>query len=209
MFAANLSPVQTPSTPLSSRGRATRVRLLAAARQVFEERGFPDTRINHITAAAGVSYGSFYTHFTSKESIFEEVASALFEEMFASDDAPHGTTPLERIAHANRTYAERYRANARLMGIVEQVATIDAHFRGLRQQHRRTTTDRTSASIRRWQEQGTVPRELDARTAALALGAMLDRTLYLQYVLNEGEATDEDLIGTLNLLTAQALGLRD
>ena len=83
--------MQAPSTPLSSRGRATRQRLLTAARDVFEERGFPDTRITHITDAAGVAYGSFYTHFASKEAIFQEVASALFEEMFAPDDAPPAT----------------------------------------------------------------------------------------------------------------------
>ena len=201
--------MQAPSTPLSSRGRATRQRLLTAARDVFEERGFPDTRITHITDAAGVAYGSFYTHFTSKEAIFQEVASALFEEMFAPDDAPLGDTPRQRLEHANEVYAARYRRNARLMGIVEQVATIDDDFRALRQSQRRATTDRTASSIRRWQQQGAVRTELDAHTAALALGAMLDRTLYLPYVLGEGAATDEEAIGTLNLLAVQALGLDD
>lgn len=201
--------MQAPSTPLSSRGRATRQRLLTAARDVFEERGFPDTRITHITDAAGVAYGSFYTHFASKEAIFQEVASTLFEEMFAPDDAPPGDTPRRRLEHANEVYAARYRRNARLMGIVEQVATIDDDFRALRQSQRRATTDRTASSIRRWQQQGAVRTELDAHTAALALGAMLDRTLYLQYVLGEGAATDEEAIGTLNLLAVQALGLDD
>ncbi|MDI1290462.1 MAG: helix-turn-helix domain containing protein, partial [bacterium] len=44
--------------PLSERGRRTRERLVAAARQVFEERGFDATRMSDIAQAAGVSHGT-------------------------------------------------------------------------------------------------------------------------------------------------------
>ncbi|MEU4641445.1 TetR/AcrR family transcriptional regulator [Micromonospora sp. NPDC023814] len=197
----------TPSLPLSSRGRATRERLLTAARKVFEERGFVDTRIAHIASTAGVAYGSFYTHFPSKEAIFYEVASRLFDEMFATDPSTsRPASPRERLEQANRNYCARYRENAALMAIVEQVATIDEGFRTLRQSHRRTTTERTARSIRRWQAEGLVSTDLDAYVAAQALGAMVDRTLYLRYVLGESDAND-NVVDTLNLLTVQALGL--
>ena len=39
--------------------------------------------------------------------------------------APPGLSPAERIAHANRGYLEEYRRNARMIGIMEQVATVD------------------------------------------------------------------------------------
>lgn len=194
-----------PSLPLSSRGRATRQRLLDAARRVFEERGFIDTRIAHIAREAGVAYGSFYTHFASKEAVFYVVADQLFEEMFAPD-GPWDETPRERLEHANRSYWQRYQRNARLMAIVEQVATIDDGFREVRHRHRRTTNDRTAESIRRWQEAGLVPLDVDAEVAAQALGAMVDRTLYLRCVLGEGDPGPAAL-DTVNLLTVQALGL--
>jgi hypothetical protein len=92
------------------------------------------------------------------------------------------------------------------MAIVEQVATIDEDFRTLRQSHRRTTTDRTARSIRRWQAEGLVSADLDPYVAAQALGAMVDRTLYLRFVLGESDAND-NVVDTLNLLTVQALGL--
>lgn len=174
---------------------------------VFEERGFVDTRVSHIATAAKVAYGSFYTHFASKEAIFYEVATSLFEEMFAHDDhLSEPATPRERLEQANDSYSERYRRNARLMAIVEQVATIDPGFRDIRQRHRKETTDRTARSIERWQDQGLVDAELDAHAAAQSLGAMLDRTLYLRCVL--GEVSDgETGIDTVNLLTVRALGL--
>jgi AcrR family transcriptional regulator len=204
---ATLAAVPEPSQlPLSSRGRATRERLVTAARVVFEERGFIDTRVAHVAREAGVAYGSFYTHFPSKEAIFREVASRLFEEMFAPDDSPRGGTPRERLEHANATYWERYVANAGLMAIVEQVAGFDEEFRAVRHEHRTTTNDRTAASIRHWQERGLVSAELDADVAAQALGAMLDRTLYLRCVLGEGD-TGPEALASINLLTTQALGL--
>jgi AcrR family transcriptional regulator len=44
----------------------TRERLLRGAAQVFAERGYDGTRVADIAAAAGVSNGALYAHFTSK-----------------------------------------------------------------------------------------------------------------------------------------------
>lgn len=196
------------SLPVSSRGKATRQRLLDGARRVFEERGFLETRVAHIAKEAGVAYGSFYTHFASKEEVFYAVATELFAEMFAPDavDEESVDTPRARFEHANATYWERYRKNALMMGIVEQVAGIDEGFARVRQQQRQATYDRTSASIRHWQELGLVPAALDPDISAQALGAMVDRTLYLRCVLGEGDP-DQAALDMVNLLVMRALGL--
>lgn len=208
-----------PIQPTSSRGRLTREKLISAAEDVFAERGFVDARISHIAAAAGVAYGSFYTYFESKDAIFYEVAERLFEEMFADDPTAdeHESTPGERLMEANRTFWHRYRRRPRLMAIVEQVATIDPHFQQLRRAHREATTSRTAHSIRRWQERGLVADDIDAFAAAQALGAMVDRTLYLRYVLDEHLDTatpaeadaDDAALATVNHLTLRALGLAE
>ena len=155
--AASLTPVQAPSTPLSSRGRATRQRLLTAARDVFEERGFPDTRITHITDGRRRRVRQLLhpLHLEGSDLPGGRLGPVR-GDVRAGRRAPRRHPASSASSTRTEVYAERYRRNARLMGIVEQVATIDDDFRGLRQQHRRTTTDRTSASIRRWQEQGTV-----------------------------------------------------
>jgi AcrR family transcriptional regulator len=44
----------------------TRERLLSAAADVFAERGYDGTRVADIAAAAGVSNGAMYAHFSSK-----------------------------------------------------------------------------------------------------------------------------------------------
>jgi len=62
---------------LTSRGAATRSRLLEAAEQVFSELGYPAASIVKITEAAGVAQGTFYLYFQSKKEIFDELVRDL------------------------------------------------------------------------------------------------------------------------------------
>ena len=58
-----------PVAPRSRKGFETRARLVAAAKQVFEEVGFLAARISDISARAGLSHGSFYHYFDSKDDL--------------------------------------------------------------------------------------------------------------------------------------------
>jgi len=60
---------------------AARERLLAAARTIFAEHGVDAARVEDITSAAGLSKGSFYLHFDSKEAAFGELVGAFFATM--------------------------------------------------------------------------------------------------------------------------------
>jgi AcrR family transcriptional regulator len=57
-----------------ARGEATRVQLITIATRMFAERGYEDTSIEAVLREAGVSRGSLYHHFPSKEALFEAVA---------------------------------------------------------------------------------------------------------------------------------------
>jgi AcrR family transcriptional regulator len=57
-----------------ARGEATRAQLIAVARRMFADRGYEDTSIEGVLREAGVSRGSLYYHFASKEALFEAVA---------------------------------------------------------------------------------------------------------------------------------------
>ena len=67
----------------------TRERLLAAAADVFAERGYDGTRVADIAAAAGVSNGALYAHFDSKAELLVAALRAhgqgLLAEMVAAD----------------------------------------------------------------------------------------------------------------------------
>jgi AcrR family transcriptional regulator len=56
------------------RGEATRSQLIVIATRLFADRGYEDTSIEAVLREAGVSRGSLYHHFASKEALFEAVA---------------------------------------------------------------------------------------------------------------------------------------
>src|ERR1700685_434956 len=67
----------------------TRERLLAAAADVFAERGYDGTRVADIAAAAGVSNGAMYAHFPSKAELLAGALRThgrrLLADVFAAD----------------------------------------------------------------------------------------------------------------------------
>jgi AcrR family transcriptional regulator len=56
-----------------ARGEATRAHLIEIATRLFASRGYEDTSIEAVLDEAGVSRGSLYHHFASKEALFEAV----------------------------------------------------------------------------------------------------------------------------------------
>jgi AcrR family transcriptional regulator len=200
---------------LTERGAQTRERLIAAAREVFEARGFIETRVAHISRHAGASYGSFYTYFPSKEAVFLELADRLFEDMTRDAVVPspgaapaaEALSPAARIRRANGAYYRAYLRNAKMMAIIEQVATFNQEFKEMRRKHRARSVGRSARAIERWQRDGLVPADLDPELTARALAAMVDHSLYLWLVQGEDPPGTERLLDTLDTLCIRALGL--
>lgn len=61
----------------SEQGQATREQLVAVATELFGARGYEGTSIEAVLDAAGVSRGSLYHHFPSKEALFEAAMQAV------------------------------------------------------------------------------------------------------------------------------------
>ena len=200
----------------SARGRRTRALLLDAARRVFERDGYLDARVADIVELAGTSHGTFYTYFDSKLDAFRGVVAGVSEEIYAAvavplphdDGADRPESPEEfvrRLDASNRRFLDVYRANHRMMLLMEQMATIDAQVGETRKAGRRRHTDRIAASIRRLQSRGLVPADLDPRIAAAALAGMVSNFGY--HWLSMGEPFDEETAkATLTRMWLGALG---
>ncbi|MGW2387744.1 TetR family transcriptional regulator [Streptomyces sp. NPDC001658] len=65
----------------------TRADLVTAARRLFVKNGFADTSVEAITGAAGMSKGTFYSHFPDKKAMFAELYTELLQQVGALGDA--------------------------------------------------------------------------------------------------------------------------
>ncbi len=57
----------------------TKKRIFEAALAIFTEKGYAGTTMDDVIAAAGVSKGSIYWHFSSKQDLFSELFEYFFE----------------------------------------------------------------------------------------------------------------------------------
>jgi AcrR family transcriptional regulator len=111
---------------LSSKGVATRQRLLDAAEQVFAELGYHDASIVKITEAAGVGQGTFYLYFSSKKEIFDELVRDLNRRVrhAMKEASSHGATRLEAELLGFGAYFRFTTEHPGLYGIIRQAEFV-------------------------------------------------------------------------------------
>ena len=200
---------EAPNGRRSGKGERTRERLLEAAKEVFEEQGFLNARIDDIVARAEQSHGVFYYYFDSKEEVFRAIVAALDERLFAPlDDVLLAESRLrrgQRIREASRRYLEYYRREARMIDLIEQVSRYDPEVNALRLAHHKHNTERVAESIRQQQLQGIADPDLDPVLVATALGALTHRFAELWFVHRVVHCTFEQGVEQLSRIYENAL----
>jgi AcrR family transcriptional regulator len=196
---------------LTARGLRTRAALVAAAKQVFEEIPFAESRITDITARAGVASGTFYTYFDSKEEIFREVADAVLAEMSSAPRRDPDNTEgdlIRDIEYASRQYFLACVRNPGIVASIEQVAPGDKEVGASRRQTVVRNVKRAERWIRRLQEQG-ICDDIDPWTTAMALHTMNVRLAYDHLLphADEAEADVDDLAKAVTRIWARTVGL--
>lgn len=201
-----------PSGPRSSKGERTRAKLLQAAKEIFEEDGFIEARISDIADRAGLSYGSFYHYFSSKEEIFREVAAfhehqlgaAVVAETTLVDTASNSPVAA-RLAAANRRFLTEYRDEARLMRVIEQVSRYDATLNKARLDRHIVYAERLADAIRGLQRDGEADPGVDPAIASQAITAMVTRFAEAWFVEERVDCSFEQGVAQLNHLCLNAL----
>ncbi len=203
---------ERPNTPRSEKGARTRARLLEAAKEIFEEDGFLEARISDIAERAGLSHGSFYHYFDSKEEIFREVAELVEERLSAPLggvilDAESHASPQDRIREALRRHLDSYRREARIIGVIEQMARSDKQVNAVRMERHQRYAQQVAASIKNLQQRGLADRDLDPEVASAALGAMTSRFPEMWLVHGEVDCSFDKAVDQLTRVFVNALGL--
>jgi AcrR family transcriptional regulator len=108
------------------RRATTRAALLAAARELFTEKGFAATGREEIAERAGVTRGALYHHFDTKRDAFAAVADELDAELAARvvAAAHKGASPAEQIRLSARAYVEAFAEPAVVRVLLTEAAAV-------------------------------------------------------------------------------------
>ncbi len=97
------------------RAEATRTALMAAARNLFVEKGYADTATPEIVAAAGLTRGALYHHFADKEALFRAVVEAEAQTVASQidDGASDETDAIEALLAGARSFVSAMQVQGR------------------------------------------------------------------------------------------------
>jgi AcrR family transcriptional regulator len=160
-------PKTRPARPTPVRAR-TRALLLDAAVRVFAQKGAGASAIHEIAAEAGVSNGTFYNYFRTREELLEAASRRLAERLFDEVTARSKgiTDAAERVAIGTRRFLAKAREDptwgAALLRIWASSPVLNVH-----------TSKAVVADLRAGRRRGRLRYESEAAALDLVQGAVL------------------------------------
>jgi AcrR family transcriptional regulator len=212
---------------LTPKGQRRLEELLQAAKVVFESAGYFDTRVSDIVSKAGVSHGTFYIYFDSKDDILRTLIERMVDEIFRASEIPldprlSGSSELSaspqlcaspqlsayrQLEASIRQYMVEYRRQAPMLRILEQAVASSDEFLRIRLAIRERFLSRIQTSIESRQRRGLCDPALDPFHTAHALGGMVDYLAHALYV--QSQPLDEDeAVASMTRVWAQTVGIR-
>jgi len=175
------------NAPTTKKGRETRSKVLAGAREVFAVDGYVDARMVDIAERAGLSNGGLYRYFTSKDAVFAALIADLHEDLYRASgrtEASFADDPLAALTEANRGYIEMYFDNRDVMRAFIEAAGVDRGFRQIWWEMRDRHVRRFAETLRREhgiEEVGGVA----VTTLAEAMACMVEQACYVWFAHEE------------------------
>ncbi len=170
------------------RDKRSREKILEAAAQLFNQRGFNATSLDDILEASGVCRSNFYYHFPSKEDLGMEVLRKQAEAFeggcirgILEDKGIPARRRLERLYEmvAAKQRAEDYRCGCPFGNLAAELGGVHPEFR----RHLSEFFERWERSVDRCLQDGVArgefPADLDTRPLATALISQIEGAILL------------------------------
>jgi AcrR family transcriptional regulator len=183
------------SRSLTRHGQDRKAELLRHAEQLFAERGYEDTRMIDIAAAAGVAKGLVYWYFENKDTLFDEIVADMGQRLRrAQGRAIAGIDdPLERLYVGMAASVRFIAGNYRLYGVISSQVRGDARLRETRSRSQRIQSGDAIALLAEGQERGVVRADEDPAVLAHANAGVVYYFVLRHAELRQGEGAALDI----------------
>jgi len=181
---------------LRAQGKKTMRKLLDAAMEVFDRRGYHAARVDDIVKVANTSHGTFYLYFANKEDLFRALLADVSAEMNALartlGPVGSGVDGRDELREWLSRFSDLYTHYGPVLRAWTEAETEDSEFGRLGTEMTREFGRALAGRIREANAEG----RLDPTIATLSLTAMIERLHY--YLLSRDMTVDrERMLDTL------------
>lgn len=120
-----------PKLTIDEKKKIKRSTILNAAIKLFSENGFAETKVAEIAKEAGVSFGTVFTYFDSKEALYESVFLEPLEEIktyFIEIEKHFKGEPLEVVKEMIDCHVHLFSMRNEYLRIIQQVLARPDRF---------------------------------------------------------------------------------
>jgi AcrR family transcriptional regulator len=155
---------------LTDQGKERKQQLLDQAAVLFADRGYADTRVVDICAAAGVAKGLFYWYFENKQALFADLVRSMRMRLRAAQAAAidRDADPLTRIRQGTEA-SVRFMAQQRAFFALLEVEQRPDGLAGLLREGTDVHAADTALLVKEAQAAGQVPEDRDPQLLALGV----------------------------------------
>jgi AcrR family transcriptional regulator len=181
--------------------------ILDAAERLLGERGLGELTVADVLVEAGVSRGSFYFYFESKEAVVAALLERIVDEVHAASLPwfERGDTPPEvALRQACEGSLALWRRHAPVLRSTVELWQAVPEIRDLWGEVLDRFTTAAAAQIEKDRDAGVAPPGPPAAALAGALIAMNERCFYFA-IVGTGEATDPQLVDALTWIWLSAV----
>jgi len=162
----------------SSRAKRKKEEIIQAAVQVFSSKGYHNTRMEEIAAAAGIGKGTIYEYFDSKLQLFQEMLKSSLQIYYKSLDAREmkNISVAEKICMLMEAHFRFCQQNKELTRVIFwETGTLDEELKEWIYAVRNEKEKRMQEMIAEGISRGEI-RNLDPKLVALVIEGILGAT---------------------------------
>jgi AcrR family transcriptional regulator len=182
-------------TMAAQRDTYTPETLLAVAVEVFNERGYDGTSMEHLARAAGISKSSIYHHVRGKEELLERAVDRALDGLFGILEEPGAKEgrAIERLEHVARRTAEVLMAELPYVTLLLRVRG-NTRTERLAMERRRDFDHQVADLLKAAAAEGDLRTDVDPRLATRLIFGMINSIVEWYRPQRDGEQVADAVV---------------
>jgi AcrR family transcriptional regulator len=172
----------------------TKIRILEAAKELFQAEGFDRVTIGKLAKTAAVSMPTIYSIFKSKRGVLQSlIDEALPSNHFWSlvEDAKQEESPKVRLGIAAKMARQVYDAEIELMDILRSASVVSPELKELEQERETRRYERQGETVKMMVKEKSLAKGISHAKARDILWALTGRDMYRMFVVERGWTPNE------------------